>query len=57
MNQATLLGLFTHLKIQNIHLLRFVLSALQMDGTSKPIPTGLLNAQLEFSAFQRNSSK
>jgi hypothetical protein len=57
MNKAALVGLFTHQKIQDSHLTRLAFSAREMDDTSKPIPIGVLNVELEFSAFQRNTSK
>ena len=57
MNKAALVGLFTHQKIQDSHLTRLAFSAREMDDTSKPIPIGLLNVELEFSAFQRDTSK
>jgi hypothetical protein len=57
MNQAALVGLVTHQKIQDSHLTRLAFSAREMDDTSKPSPIGLLNVELEFSAFQRNTSK
>jgi hypothetical protein len=57
MNQSALVGLFTHQKIQDSHLTRLALSAREIDDTSKPNPIGLLNVELEFSAFQRNSAK
>jgi hypothetical protein len=57
MNQSALVGLFTHQKIQDSHLTRLALSAREIDDTSKPNPIGLLNVELEFSAFQRNTAK
>ena len=57
MNQSALVGLFTHQKIQDSHLTRLALSAREIDDTSKPNPIGLLNVELEFSAFRRNSAK
>jgi hypothetical protein len=57
MNKVALVGLVTHQKIQDSHLTRLAFSAREMDDTSKPSPIGLLNVELEFSAFQRDTSK